>query len=102
MILFFYMSSNQMSYLTIVFYGLGCKIFVIITLIVKIQSVTMKFYQVNLVWKQPENCENRNDPELVQRNGGLNQILKRQTSRFHYGSKFTKFLDQSYQDVVPL
>jgi hypothetical protein len=22
-----------------------------------------------------------------QRNGGLNQILKRQTSRFHYGSK---------------
>ena len=32
----------------------------------------------------------RNDPDLVQaflKNGGLNQILKRQTSRFHYDSK---------------
>jgi hypothetical protein len=27
--------------------------------------------------QQPENCENRNDPDLV-----------RQTSRFHYGSTF--------------
>ena len=37
-------------------------------------------------------CENCNEPELVQaflkKNGGLNQILKRQTYRFHYGSKF--------------
>jgi hypothetical protein len=34
------------------------------------------------------NCENRNDPDLIQaflKKGGL--ILKRQTSRFHYGSK---------------
>ena len=38
MILFFYMSSNRMSYLTIVLYGLGCKIFVIITLTVKINT----------------------------------------------------------------
>ena len=34
---------------------------------------------------------NRNGPDLVQafllRNGGLNRILRRQTSRFHYGSK---------------
>jgi hypothetical protein len=31
--------------------------------------------------QQPENCENRNDPDLVQaflRNSRLNQILKRQ------------------------
>lgn len=41
---------NELS--DIVFIGLGCKIFVIIALIMKIQSVTMKFYQVNLVWKQ--------------------------------------------------
>jgi len=38
--------------------------------------------------QQLENCENRNDPDMVQAFGGLNQILKRQTSRFHYGSKF--------------
>ena len=38
MILFFYMSSNRMSYLTIVLYGLGCKIFVTITLTVKINT----------------------------------------------------------------
>jgi hypothetical protein len=25
---------------------------------------------------------------ISKENGGLNQILKRQTSRFHYGSKF--------------
>jgi hypothetical protein len=29
-----------------------------------------------------ENCENHNDPDP-----DLDQILKRQTSRFHYGSK---------------
>ena len=40
--------------------------------------------------QQLENCENRNDPDLVQaflKNGGLNQILRRQTSSSHYGSK---------------
>jgi hypothetical protein len=34
--------------------------------------------------------ENRNDPDLVQAflmKGGLNQILRRQSSRSHYGSK---------------
>jgi hypothetical protein len=40
--------------------------------------------------QKPENCENRNDPDLVQAfGGGLNHILKRQTSRFHYGSEFS-------------
>jgi hypothetical protein len=33
--------------------------------------------------QQPENCENRH----FKRNGGVNQILKRQASRFHYDSK---------------
>jgi hypothetical protein len=28
-----------------------------------------------------------------QRNGGLNQILRRQTSRFHYGSKLVLVMD---------
>ena len=45
-------------------------------------------YTNRQISQQPENCENRNDPNLGQaflkRNGGLK---KRQTSRFHYGSK---------------
>ena len=43
------------------------------------------------------------------RNGGLNQILKRQTSRFHYGSKvlavtitvFITILEQNRQCIGP-
>ena len=38
-----------------------------------------------------ENCENRNDPDLVQaflKKWWVESYLKRQTSRFHYGSKF--------------
>ena len=58
--------------------------------------------------KPPENCENRNDPDLVQaflRNGRLNQILMRQTSPFHYGSKFpavtiTVFITKLEQNIV--
>ena len=44
--------------------------------------------QTDKISQQPENWKNRNGPDLYrhfQRNGGLNQILRRQTSRFHYG-----------------
>jgi hypothetical protein len=34
--------------------------------------------------QKPENWENPNGPDF-HRNGGLNQILRRYTSRFHYG-----------------
>jgi hypothetical protein len=64
---------------------LFCSSIVINTVIVTVGTLQTKSV------KKPENCENRNDPDLVQaflkRNGGLNQILKRQTYRFHYGSK---------------
>jgi hypothetical protein len=48
-----------------------------------------RMYQVRNS-QQPENCENRNDPDLVQaflKKWWLESDLKRQTSRFHYGSK---------------
>ena len=38
-----------------------------------------------------ENCENRNDPDLVQaflKKWWVESDFKAQTSRFHYGSKF--------------
>jgi len=44
--------------------------------------------QTDKISQQPKNWENRNGPTWYrhfQRNGGLNQILRRQTSRFHYG-----------------
>ena len=40
--------------------------------------------------QQPENCENRNDPDLVQaflKKWWIESDFKRQTSPFHYGSK---------------
>jgi len=48
------------------------------------------------VYKQTKSVNNRKTVKTVmtltwyrhfQRNGGLNHILRRQTSRFHYGSK---------------
>jgi DNA replication protein DnaC len=61
--------------------------------ITELRAILQRESQNSSVYKisqQPENCENRNDPDLVQafRNKWwLNQILKRQTSRLHYGSK---------------
>ena len=41
--------------------------------------------------RQPENCENRNDPDLVwaflKKWWVESDFIKRQTSHFHYGSK---------------
>jgi hypothetical protein len=38
-------------------------------------------------WRKPEYPEKTTDLTQVTDKRGLNQILKRQTSRFHYGSK---------------
>ena len=46
--------------------------------------------QTDKISQQPENWETKMALtwyRLFQRNGGLNQILWRQTSRFHYGLK---------------
>ena len=46
--------------------------------------------QTDKISQQPENCENRDDPNLVQaflNKWWVESVLKRQTSRFHYGSK---------------
>jgi hypothetical protein len=48
--------------------------------------------QTDKISQQPENCENRDDPNLVQaflNKWWVESVLKRQTSRFHYGSKFS-------------
>ena len=41
--------------------------------------------QTDKISQQLENWENHKGPDLVQRNCGLEQIIRRQTSRFHYG-----------------
>jgi hypothetical protein len=46
--------------------------------------------QTDKISQQPENCENRNDPDLVQaflKKWWFESDFKGQTSRFHYGSK---------------
>ena len=46
--------------------------------------------QTDKISQQPENCENRDDPNLVQaflNKWWVESVLKPQTSRFHYGSK---------------
>jgi hypothetical protein len=46
--------------------------------------------QTDKISQQPENCENRNDPDLVQaflKKWWVESDFKRQTSRSHYGSK---------------
>ena len=75
-------------------------------------------YEKALLWqvyKQIRSVNNRNTVKTVmsltwyrhfQRNGGLNQILRHQTSHFHYGSKvpavtiteFTTILKQNMQN----
>ena len=44
--------------------------------------------QTDKISQQPGNWENRNGPDLIQAflKNGLNQILRRQISRFHYDS----------------
>ena len=55
------------------------------------QSYKGKVKTHNYINRQNQSATGKlwNDPDLVQAflNGGLNQILKRQTSRSHYGSK---------------
>ena len=61
--------------------------------ITELRTILQRESQNSKVYKQTKSSnnrktENRNDPDLVQAFlGGVNQILKRQTSRFHYGSK---------------
>ena len=50
----------------------------------------IKSIYTDKISQQQENCENVMTLTWYRhflRNGGLNQILKRQSSRFHYGSK---------------
>jgi hypothetical protein len=49
-----------------------------------------RIYTKTSISQQPENCENRNDPDLVQaflKKWWVESDFKAPTSRFHYGSK---------------
>ena len=62
----------------------------------ELRTILQRESQNSYLYKQTKSVnnrktENRIDPDLVQaflKKWRLNQILKRQTSRFHYGSKF--------------
>ena len=64
--------------------------------ITELRAILQRESQNSYVYKQTKSVNNRKTVKTVMtltwyshfwRNGGLNQILKRQTSRFHYGSK---------------
>jgi hypothetical protein len=64
--------------------------------ITELRTIFQRESQNSYVYKQTKSVNNRKTGKTVmtliwyrhfQRNGGLNQILRRQTSRFHYGSK---------------
>ena len=60
--------------------------------ITELRTILQRESQNSYVYKQTKSVNNRKTVQTVMtltwyRNGGLNQILKRQTSRFHYGSK---------------
>jgi hypothetical protein len=65
--------------------------------ITELRTILQRESQNPQAYKQTKSVNNRKTVKTVmtltwyrhfQRNGGLNQILKRQTSPFHYGSKF--------------
>ena len=62
--------------------------------ITELRTIFQRESQNSYVYKQTKSVNNRKTVKTVMtltwyrhfsRNGGLNQILKRQTSRFHYG-----------------
>ena len=65
--------------------------------ITEFRTILQRESLTSQVYKQTKSVNNRKTVKTVmtltlgtgisKRNGGLNQILKRQTSRFHYGSK---------------
>jgi len=61
--------------------------------ITELRTIFQRESQNSQVYKQTKSVNNRKTVMTLtwyrhfQRNGGLNQILRRQTSRFHYGSK---------------
>ena len=64
--------------------------------ITELRTILQRESQNSQVYKQTKSVNNRKTVKTVmtltwyrhfKRNGGLNQILKRQTSPFHYGSK---------------
>ena len=65
--------------------------------ITELRTILQRENQNSYVYKHTKSVNNRKTVKTVitltwyrhfHINGGLNQILKRQTSRFHYGAKF--------------
>ena len=74
--------------------------------ITELRTIFQRESQNSYVYKQTKSVNNRKTVKTVmtltwyrhfQRNGGLNQILRRQTSRFHYGLKVQTVNIKIYQ-----